>query len=53
MSRDFKKESEWRKNKYKRLIVDLDKNIAEEFLNKINKPFSTWVKEKINEELKK
>ena len=53
MSRDLKKESEWRKSKYKRLVVDVDKNIAEKFLKKIKKPYSIWVKEKIDEELTK
>ena len=28
MARDLKKETEWRKNKYKRLVVDVDKEVA-------------------------
>ena len=53
MSRNYKKENEWEKEKYKRLVAKIDKNLAEEFLNKINKPYAIWLKEKINEELKK
>mgnify|MGYP004559290951 FL=1 len=53
--RNLKKENEWRKNKYKRLIVDVDKNIAEIFLKKLaeNKiSYSAWVKENIQKFLK-
>ena len=56
MARDFKKETEWRKNKYKRLVVDVDKEVAEAFLNmlqKEQKKYSEWVKEKIESYLKK
>jgi hypothetical protein len=56
MARDLKKETEWRKNKYKRLVVDVDKEIAEIFLNKLQKDqknYSEWVKEKIENYLKK
>ena len=53
MSRNYEKESKWEKNKYKRLVAKIDKNTAEEFLNKINKPYAVWLKEKIDEELKK
>lgn len=53
--RNLKKENEWRKNKYKRLIVDVDKNLAENFLKKLaeNKiSYSAWVKENIQKFLK-
>ena len=53
--RNLKKENEWRKNKYKRLIVDVDKNIAEIFVKKLaeNKiSYSAWVKENIQKFLK-
>ena len=53
--RNLKKENEWRKNKYKRLIVDVDKNIAEILLKKLaeNKiSYSAWVKENIQKFLK-
>lgn len=56
MARDLKKETEWRKSKYKRLVVDVDKEIAEAFLNKLQKNqknYSEWVKEKIENYLKK
>ena len=53
--RNLKKENEWRKNKYKRLIVDVDKNIAEIFLKKLSEnkiSYSAWVKENIQKFLK-
>ena len=53
MSRNYKKETQWEKDKYKRLVAKIDKELAEEFLNKINKPYSVWLKEKINEEMKR
>lgn len=53
MSRNYEKETLWEKDKYKRLVAKIDKDIAEEFLNKIDKPYAVWLKEKINEELKK
>ena len=54
--RDLKKETEWRKNKYKRLVVDVDKNIAEKFLKILEnegKTYSEWVKENIKNILEK
>ena len=56
MSRDLKKESEWRKKKYKRYVVDVEKDLAEEFskkLEKEGKPYSSWIKENIKKYLKK
>ena len=53
MSRNYEKEKKWENEKYKRLVAKVDKNIAEEFLNKINMPYAVWLKEKIQEELKK
>ena len=47
MSRDYKKESEWENKKYKRLVAKIDKNLAEEFLQKLVKPYAVWLKEKI------
>ena len=46
MSRNY----EWENEKYKRLVAKVDKNIAEEFLNKINMPYAVWLKGKIQEE---
>lgn len=53
ISRNYEKESKWEKEKYKRLVAKIDKELAEEFLNKIDMPYAVWLKEKINEELKK
>lgn len=53
MSRNYEKETQWEKEKYKRLVAKIDRDLAEEFLNKINKPYAVWLKQKINEELKK
>lgn len=47
MSRNIKKETEWRKTKYKRFVVDVDKEIAEQFQEKLkneNITYSDWVK---------
>lgn len=54
--RDIKKESEWRKTKYKRFVVDVDKETAEEFQKKLqeeNITYSDWVKQHIKKYLKK
>ena len=56
MTRDLKKENEWRKNKYKRFVVDVDKNTAEKFQEKLQNDeitYSEWVKEHIEKYLKK
>ena len=53
MSRNYEKEKQWEKGKYKRLVAKIDKNLVENFLNKLDKPYAVWLKEKINEELKK
>lgn len=53
MSRNYEKETKWEKDKYKRLVAKIDKQLAEKFLNKLDKPYATWLKEKINEELEK
>jgi hypothetical protein len=53
MSRDYKKESEWENEKYKRLVAKIDKNLAEEFLQKLDKPYAVWLKEKIEKYLEK
>lgn len=50
MTRDLKKENEWRKNKYKRFVVDIDKKTSEKFteaLKSSGKTYSCWVKENI------
>lgn len=53
MPRNYKNETEWEKEKYKRLVAKIDKDLAEEFLIKINKPFATWLKEEIKKEVGK
>lgn len=56
MARDYKKESEKRKEKSKRFVVDLEKDLAEEFteqLQKDNKAYSTWVRDNVKKYLKK
>ena len=51
--RDYKKESEWEKNKYKRLTVKMEREKAEKFIQKLDgKEYSVWIKEKIDEYLK-
>ena len=53
MSRNYEKETKWEKEKYKRLVAKIDKDIAEKFLKRIDKPYAVWLKDKIDEELKK
>lgn len=54
--RDYKKESAWAKNKYTRLVADIDKELATQFkenLIKENKSFTGWLVDNINKYLKK
>jgi len=52
--RDYKKERQWEKEKYKLLRVKLDKDVAEVFIEKLDgKPYAVFIKEKIEEFLKK
>lgn len=56
MARDLKKENEWRKQKYKRFVVDVDIDTAKAFQEKLNAnhtTYSEFVKEKIKKYLKK
>lgn len=53
MSRDYRKETEWENQKYKRLVAKINKDLAEEFLQKLDKPYATWVREEIEKFLKK
>lgn len=56
MARDIKKETEWRKTKYKRFVVDVDKDTAEQFQDKLKidgMSYSVWVKEHIKKYLEK
>lgn len=53
MARNYKKEKEWEENKYKRMVAKIDKNLANEFLNKLDKPYAVWLREQIESYLKK
>ena len=56
MARNLKKENEWRKQKYKRFVVDVDIDTAKAFQEKLNAnniTYSEFVKEKIKNLLKK
>lgn len=55
MSRDYKKETAVRKKKVKRFVVDVERDMAEKFieaLKKSEKTYSEWVKENIEKFLK-
>jgi len=55
MERNYKKEAEWAKEKYKRYGLRLDKSVAEAFEKKLKrdkKSFSIWIKKKIDEYIK-
>jgi len=56
VSRDLKRENEWRKKKYKRFVVDVDIDTGKAFQEKLNADnitYSEFVKEKIKKYLKK
>ena len=53
MSRNYEKEKEWENKKYKRLVAKIDKNLAEEFLKKLDKPYANWLKNEIEKYLEK
>ena len=50
--RNYKKELEWENNKYRRLVAKIDKDLAEQFIEKSDKPYATWLKEEIQKFLK-
>ena len=55
MSRNIKKEYEWSKQKYTRILGDIDKQLAEELKNKLkeeNKSIASWITECAKEYLK-
>jgi hypothetical protein len=54
--RNLKKESEWRKTKYKRFVVDVDSSFAKLFLEKLEQngeKYSNWVKDRMKNYLEK
>ena len=53
MPRNYKKELEWENKKYKRLVAKIDRELAEKFLENLKKPYYVWVKEEIENFLKK
>lgn len=57
MGRDYKKESKKRKEKSKRFVAEIEKDLAEEFLEALekdnNKEYSTWLRNNIKKYLKK
>lgn len=53
MARNYQKEKEWEENKYKRMVAKIDKDLANEFLNKLDKPYAVWLREQIESYLQK
>ena len=56
MSRNYKKESEWAKTKYTRILADIDKNLGNELKEKLkneDKSIASWVTENAKKYLKK
>lgn len=53
MSRNYEKENEWSKQKYRQVSARIDKNLADEFFEKLDKPYATWLKAEIEKYLKK
>lgn len=54
--RDLKKESEWRKVKYKRFVVDVDLSFGKQFVEKLEsngEKYSDWVKDRMKSYLEK
>ena len=56
MARDIKKEKEWAKAKYTRILGDIDKELGDELkekLKKENKSIAGWITENAKKYLKK
>lgn len=56
MSRNIKKEYEWSKQKYTRILGDIDKQLAEDLKSKLkkeNKSIASWITECAKEYLNK
>lgn len=56
MSRDIKKEYKWSKNKYTRILGDVDKELGEELKEKLKnegKSIASWITENAKKYLKK
>ena len=55
MSRNYEKEREWSKNKYVRILGDIDKDLAEKLKAKLkeeNKSIASWISENAKKYLK-
>ncbi len=55
MSRNFKKEREWAKTKYTRILGDIDKELGENLKKKLkeeNKSIASWITENAKKYLK-
>ena len=46
--RNYQKEAEWKKKKYKNMKADIDKDLAEKFLNVLDEPYAAWLKKQMN-----
>lgn len=56
MGRNYEKEAKWKKEKYCRILADIEKEKGEKFkekLRKENRSVSDFINEKIDEYLKK
>lgn len=56
MPRDIKKEYKWSKNKYTRILGDIDKELGEELKEKLKnegKSIASWITENAKKYLKK
>ena len=54
--RNYKKENEWAKNKYTRILGDIDKELGtelKELLKKQGKPIAEWITENAKEYIEK
>lgn len=54
--RDYKKETEWSKTKYTRILADIDKDLGNELKEKLKsdgKSIASWVTENAKKYLKK
>lgn len=56
MSRDYKKERQWSKTKYTRILGDIDKELGDELKAKLKsekKSIASWITENAKKYLKK
>ena len=56
MSRDYKKENEWKRNKYEEVRGNIDKELGielKELLKKQGKSIAEWITENATEYIKK